>query len=108
MYVLVTGQHEEAISEHESELFMSEAINDNIGIAVAHRKIGECYGELGQYDKAVHHQKLHLRLAEAENNYVEMQRAFATIGRTYFIQVHSCLESCTIIVQLLIVPLSAV
>lgn len=65
---------------------LSEALDDTVGTAVAHRKIGECHCELADYDRALHHQKLHLVLAEKAESDAEIQRAHATIGRTYLFQ----------------------
>ena len=53
-------------------------------MAVAHRRVGECYGELGSFDDALRHQRLHLDLAQRCGNVVEQQRAYATIGLTHF------------------------
>ena len=89
---LILGKYEEAIHEHETELHLSEALDDSIGAAVGNRKIGECYCELGQYDKALQHQERHLSLAQSCNDDVEEQRAWATIGRTYLFQVKKCLQ----------------
>lgn len=83
------GQYEDALKEHQHELQLSESLKDLIGSAVANRKIGECYQELGDYQKALKHQKKHLRLAESAGNFVEQQRALATIGRTHLCQAES-------------------
>ncbi|MBN3290595.1 TONSL protein, partial [Polypterus senegalus] len=72
-----------AIEEHLQELHLSDTLNDVIGKAVAHRKIGECFAELGNYDKALKHQRQHLALAQSVGNDLEEQRAWATIGRTF-------------------------
>ncbi|KAL3860427.1 hypothetical protein ACJMK2_010551, partial [Sinanodonta woodiana] len=84
---------EEAITEHETERGLSEALNDPIGTAVACRKLGECYCSLQEFAKALELQNQHLTLAKSCNNAVEEQRALATIGRTYFIQYESCRTS---------------
>ncbi|KAJ8302577.1 hypothetical protein KUTeg_018973 [Tegillarca granosa] len=77
------GKWEEAIAEHETELGLSEALNDTIGSAVASRKLGECYCGLENYGKALQLQQRHLSLAVACKDTLEEQRAWATIGRTY-------------------------
>lgn len=78
------GNFEDAIAEHEQELAISEALADQLGMAVAHRRVGECYGELGSFDDALRHQRLHLDLAQRCGSVVEQQRAHATIGLTHF------------------------
>ena len=59
---LITGDYESALEEHNKELHISEALEDIMGAGVAHRKIGECFCELGKYNKALKHQKLHLQV----------------------------------------------
>ncbi|XP_057715541.1 tonsoku-like protein isoform X1 [Corythoichthys intestinalis] len=77
------GDYEAAIIEHQQELSLSEVLNDVIGRAVANRKIGECYAELGNIETALKHQRCHLDLARSVGDHAEEQRALATIGRTY-------------------------
>lgn len=49
----VSGDYQAAIREHQQELALSEVLNDVIGRAVANRKIGECYAELGNIEAAL-------------------------------------------------------
>ncbi|XP_068698694.1 tonsoku-like protein isoform X1 [Montipora foliosa] len=79
------GYFEKAVKEHSREVQLSEATQDTIGSAVAHRKVGECLCALKKYKEALFHQNLHLELAQSANNLVEEQRALATIGRTWFV-----------------------
>uniref|UniRef100_A0A3Q3WFD5 F-box/LRR-repeat protein 15/At3g58940/PEG3-like LRR domain-containing protein n=1 Tax=Mola mola TaxID=94237 RepID=A0A3Q3WFD5_MOLML len=83
------GDYEAAISEHQQELALSEVLNDVIGRAVANRKIGECYAELGNIEAALKHQRRHLDLARSVRDHAEEQRALATIGRTYLFRYES-------------------
>ncbi|XP_056408145.1 tonsoku-like protein [Hyla sarda] len=78
-----SGRFKEAIEEHRQELVICEGLGDVIGCAVANRKIGEGYAELGNYEAALKHQHIHLDLARSVSSDVEEQRALATIGRTY-------------------------
>jgi len=84
------GSFEDAIVEHEQELALCEALDDQLGMAVAHRRVGECYGELGSFDDALRHQRLHLDLAQRCRSVVEQQRAHATIGLTHFRRAEAC------------------
>ncbi|KAE8599934.1 hypothetical protein XENTR_v10017403 [Xenopus tropicalis] len=77
------GCFREAIEEHRQERMICEGLSDVIGCAVANRKIGECFAELGNFEAALKHQKLHLDLARSVSSDIEEQRALATIGRTY-------------------------
>lgn len=80
------GCYEDAIKEHKEEIYFSEASNDTIGVAVGNRKVGECFCELGMFEEALEHQQKHLKIAKTDSNFLEQQRALATIGRTYFVQ----------------------
>ncbi|XP_054909546.1 tonsoku-like protein isoform X2 [Poeciliopsis prolifica] len=84
-----TGDYEGAIKEHQQELLLSEALNDVIGRAVANRKIGECYAEMGKIEAALKHQRCHLDLARSVGDHAEEQRALATIGRTFLFRYES-------------------
>uniref|UniRef100_A0A3Q2PHV3 Tonsoku-like protein n=1 Tax=Fundulus heteroclitus TaxID=8078 RepID=A0A3Q2PHV3_FUNHE len=83
------GDYEAAIREHQEELALSEGLNDVIGRAVANRRIGECYAELGNIDAALKHQRCHLDLARSVSDHAEEQRALATIGRTFLFRYES-------------------
>lgn len=48
-----SGDYEAAIREHQQELSLSEVLSDVIGRAVANRKIGECYAEMGNIESAL-------------------------------------------------------
>ena len=56
---------------------------------MAHRRLGEVYCELGQLDDALSHHRLFLAAAEQQQDRLELQRATATVGRTYLLQVTS-------------------
>ncbi|XP_074059135.1 tonsoku-like protein isoform X2 [Macrotis lagotis] len=77
------GSYREALAEHQQELHLLEITGDVLGCAVAHRKIGERLAELEDYTAALKHQHRHLELAQSLSSYIEQQRAWATIGRTY-------------------------
>ncbi|XP_014664126.1 PREDICTED: tonsoku-like protein [Priapulus caudatus] len=78
------GEHEEALSEHKEELHLCQALSDRMGQAIAHRRIGECFTELGNFKYALQHQMKHLELARLLHSGAEEQRAWATLGRTHF------------------------
>ncbi|XP_041711447.2 tonsoku-like protein isoform X2 [Coregonus clupeaformis] len=83
------GDYGAAIEEHRQELQISTAMHDVIGRAVANRKIGECYAEMGNIEAALKHQRCHLDLARSVNDHAEEQRALATIGRTFLFRYES-------------------
>ncbi|GFT32070.1 tonsoku-like protein [Nephila pilipes] len=80
------GQYIEALQYHQEELTYNEMISDQLGIAVANRKLGECYAELGSFKKALTHIKAFLEIAISIKNKVEEQRAWATLGRTFYLK----------------------
>ncbi|XP_071638885.1 tonsoku-like protein [Temnothorax longispinosus] len=77
---------EEALLEYTEQLRVCEELRDKLRCAIAHRMIGEVYASLGDYEQALIHQNLHLEGAKDMGNLIEEQRAFATLGRTYFCQ----------------------
>lgn len=78
------GKFQDAIIEHKEERAICQELNDTMGIGIAHRKIGEALNELGNYESATKHHQKYLVLAKSTKNLLEVQRALATIGRTYF------------------------
>uniref|UniRef100_H0WNY2 Tonsoku-like protein n=2 Tax=Otolemur garnettii TaxID=30611 RepID=H0WNY2_OTOGA len=77
------GRYAEALEEHRQELQLLESADDRLGCAVAHRKIGERLAEMEDYSAALQHQHQYLELAHSLSNHTELQRAWATIGRTH-------------------------
>ncbi|KAG1667601.1 Tonsoku-like protein [Nymphon striatum] len=77
---------EAALAEHKLEKELCKNHGDTIDVAVAHRRIGECYCELGKFEKALSNQERHLVIAKDLSNKLEEQRAWATIGRTYLLK----------------------
>ena len=60
-----------------------------MGVAVAHRKVGECLADLCQFSKSLEHEELYLTLAQSLENKEETQRAYATIGRVWYMKYKS-------------------
>ncbi|XP_043228378.1 tonsoku-like protein [Amphibalanus amphitrite] len=80
------GRLDEALEEHQEELTLCQTLRDSIGAGVAHRGLGDVFCELGQLDEALRHHLLFLEAAERQRDLVEIQRATATVGRTYLMQ----------------------
>jgi len=78
-------EYESAIDEHKEELSYSQQLNCKKSEAIARRALGECYSELGHHQKALNQHKKYLKLSQELNDRIEIQRAFATIGRTHLI-----------------------
>ncbi|CAK6439042.1 unnamed protein product [Pipistrellus nathusii] len=92
------GRYPEALQEHQQELRLRESAEDALGCAVAHRKIGERLAEMGDYSAALKHQQHYLELACSLSNHTEVQRAWATIGRTH-LDVHDHSQSQEALLQ---------
>lgn len=81
------GELENALNEHKEELKICKSkLKDDNGIAIAHRNIGEVYAEMEEYKKSLESLKIYLDKAEEMKDFVEIQRAWATIGRTYYMK----------------------
>jgi NF-kappa-B inhibitor-like protein 2 len=80
------GEYEDAIEQHKEELDCSRRQNDELGVAVAYRRIGECHSELDEFAQALNFHQKYLDIVRKLNNLVEVQRAWATLGRTFFMQ----------------------
>ncbi|XP_011269176.2 tonsoku-like protein [Camponotus floridanus] len=77
-------QPKKALQEYTEQLSTCETLRDKLNCAIAHRMIGEVHASQGDYEQALIHQNLHLEGARKMKNSIEEQRAFATLGRTYF------------------------
>lgn len=77
-------QPKKALQEYTEQLSICETLQDKLNYAIAHRMIGEVHASQGDYEQALIHQNLHLEGAREMKNLIEEQRAFATLGRTYF------------------------
>ncbi|ROT76363.1 putative tonsoku-like protein-like [Penaeus vannamei] len=77
------GDYDGALVQHREEAALCEALGDTIGVAVAQRRMGEVYSEMGEWGKALHCLNKYLSLAKEAESLVEEQRAYATLGRTH-------------------------
>ncbi|CAG7787116.1 unnamed protein product [Allacma fusca] len=77
------GDFEESIEHHKKEGQITKKYfeNDNIGLAVAYRNIGEVYIDMKEEKEAVRFIERYLKIAKNEKNLVEEQRAHITLGR---------------------------
>ncbi|XP_076621722.1 tonsoku-like protein isoform X1 [Colletes latitarsis] len=88
-----TGKFEDALQEYTEQLEVCSILEDKLNIAVAHRMIGEIHTNLNNYEEALKHQNNYLEGAKEIKNLLEEQRAYATLGRTYFCWAESLVES---------------
>lgn len=87
--VRISGKHEEALRYHKEELQLCESLQDKLGTAVANRKIGESLASLCHFSEALKHQQKYLELAHSLGNVEEVQRAYTTIGRVWYMWMKS-------------------
>ncbi|XP_076299683.1 tonsoku-like protein [Lasioglossum baleicum] len=87
-----TGKYEDALQEYTEQLEVCNMLDDKLNVAVAHRMIGETQANLGAYEEALKHQNHYLEGAKETNSLLEEQRAYATLGRTYFCWGESLVE----------------
>ncbi|XP_075679444.1 tonsoku-like protein [Dermatophagoides pteronyssinus] len=84
-----SGRYNEALDEHLEAITICKKIkNSTINReleAVSRRALGECYSEMSQHSEALNQHELYLRLTLQINDPIEIQRAHATIGRTYLL-----------------------
>ena len=84
--MLNTGDYDRALRYHREELQLSESLKDVLGQAVGHRKVGECLADLCKFSEAIEEQKRYLELAKSLSNLQEVQRAYATLGRIWYMR----------------------
>lgn len=84
-----SGLQQLALRYHTQDLEISQRSGKPLDIAVAHRKVGEMFSELGEFQEAISHQERYLEITEDQDNLVEQQRAHATLGRTFYTQLMS-------------------
>ena len=90
---LQNQRYEEAISEHKEELETSLRIRCRLSEAIARRALGECYSEINEYNKALTEHNKYLTLSESLGDQIEVQRAFATLGRTHLLRAQELFNS---------------
>lgn len=85
-----SGHYNDAMDEHMEAIMICNTKIKNSTInreleAITRRALGECYSEMNQHDDALQQHELYLRLTLQINDPIEIQRAHATIGRTYLL-----------------------
>ena len=69
--------------QEESSIYQDEGKKMDYGRA--NRMIGEVFILMEKYAEALKHEELFLKISKQENELVEQQRAYATIGRCYLL-----------------------
>lgn len=83
------GRYSDATNEHLDSIQACEKIKNKIISlqlrAVSYRALGECYSEMSMHVEALMEHNRFLSLTLEMNDLIEIQRAHATIGRTYLL-----------------------
>lgn len=83
--VLMDTCPEQAIEEYLEALRLLRGF-DSDDEMLAHRRLGECYISLGNFDQSRKHLKNYLDMATEKGSLLEQQRAWTTIGRSHHAQ----------------------
>lgn len=76
----------DAVKEFRQEAGIYSELGKKMDCARANRMIGEVYLLMGKYTDALKHEDIYMKTAKLENDLVEMQRAYATVGRCYLLR----------------------
>lgn len=89
------NRYQDALREFRQEASISQLLGKRMDYGRANRMLGEVYMLLGNYKEALKFQEVYLKAANLENDMVEMQRAYASVGRCHLMQaeVESVVES---------------
>lgn len=87
------SKYQESLEEFRQESIIYQTLDRKMDFGRANRMIGEVYMLMGKYDDALKHENVYMNIAKQENNLVELQRAFTTVGRCYLLQAEDNSES---------------
>ncbi|KAF8564490.1 hypothetical protein P879_07903 [Paragonimus westermani] len=77
------GDHATALGEYIRLLDLWRSMDDKPQCAICHRFLADCYIELGEFDLAIKNTNDYLRLSIENDDKVEQQRAYVTLGRCF-------------------------
>ncbi|XP_059614206.1 tonsoku-like protein [Phlebotomus argentipes] len=81
-----SGQYDKALQEYKAEAEQWKVQKNQMKYGIAHRMIGEMLMLLGDVNKSLKHEHQYLKIAQEEKDSIEVQRAYATIGRAYLLK----------------------
>lgn len=85
-YYMSEAHLKKALQEFQRESEIHHMLCKKMDYARAHRMIGEVFLLQGNYQEALKHEDIYMKIAKQENDLVEMQRAYATVGRCFLLQ----------------------
>lgn len=80
------SKYQEALIEFRQESIVYQTLDKKMDFGRANRMIGEVYMLMEKYSEALKHEDIYMKIANQENNLVELQRAYTTVGRCYLLQ----------------------
>ncbi|XP_062553692.1 tonsoku-like protein [Armigeres subalbatus] len=80
------GEHLKALNEYKLVAKAFHNLKMPMDVGRANRLVGEMFMLLDEFEKALQYEKVYLDIARNENDKVELQRAYVTIGRTYLLK----------------------
>lgn len=87
------SKYQEALVEFLQESEIYRTLDMKMDLGRADRMIAEVYMLMGKYGDALKRVDAYIKIATEENNLVEKQRAYTTIGRCYLAQAENDCES---------------
>jgi tetratricopeptide (TPR) repeat protein len=84
-YLVSEQKFDDALKEFQEESLVWSQLNRQMDFGRAARMIGEVYLRMERYKDALRHENIYLKQAKLANDFVELQRAHATIGRCYLL-----------------------
>lgn len=81
-----SGQYDKALQEYRAEAEKWKNSGIRIKYGIAHRMIGEMLMLLGDVNQSLKHEQQYLKIAQEEKDSIEIQRAYATIGRAFLLK----------------------
>lgn len=80
------GKHDKALEEYKETAEICKSLSMRMDEGRAYRMIGEVLAVKAQYDDSLKYENLFLKIAKEQKDLVEMQRAYATLGRSYLLK----------------------
>ena len=92
-------QYDKALEEFKEAAEICKNNSMRMDEGRAYRMIGEALALQSKYDDSLKFEHLYLKIAKEQKDLVEMQRAYATLGRSYLLKAedeHDNNENCDI------------
>lgn len=85
-YMKESLQYDKALEEFKEAAEMSKNLSMRMDEGRAYRMIGEVLALQEKHNDSLKYENLYLKIAKEQRDLVEMQRAYATLGRSYLLK----------------------